>query len=236
MPQWSKLPDDTPLLWNLDNPKQLGTVAYAKYEAYKTSTTLGEARAKGVRVIDLGFDYRKGWLKLNLTTQTAPSWSPCGLDGAAEFLASLSLQDLGKLLAASLKVAGTALHELRRRCRDFKFQPGQFTYAWHTTRGRLHPGFAEEASRRLVVFLRARHRDFFQTLNLEHAPIKALQDPSLQPALRSMRALKKVVLPREGWESSSKKRCFTRLHGVAVEFVAPLHEAKDKRVGPSKLV
>ena len=58
-PPWRKLPGDTAVLWTLDNPKQLGTAAYDKYEKYKASKTLGEAFAAGVRVIDLNHDYKK---------------------------------------------------------------------------------------------------------------------------------------------------------------------------------
>ncbi|CAE7252266.1 unnamed protein product [Symbiodinium sp. CCMP2592] len=232
MPPWKQLPPDTPVLWTLDNPKQLGTTAYEKYEKYKSCTTLGAAWATGARLIDLNYDYKKGWLKMDFSVSASHNWGPCGLNGSREFFACLNIEDLGKLLRASRHVADTATYELQQRCRNFEYT-GQFAPTIRSTRGRIHPSSLAEASRRLVLFLRSGLRNFFESLNLQEAPIQALQDPGLPMALKSMRALTKLVLPKEGWESSSKKRCFTGQPGVQVEFLAPRQE-RCSRLGRSK--
>ncbi|CAE7216507.1 unnamed protein product, partial [Symbiodinium natans] len=218
-PPWRKLPGDTAVLWTLDNPKQLGTAAYDKYEKYKASKTLGEAFAAGVRVIDLNHDYKKGWLRINFDGGTMRSWGPCGVHGVEEFLSSLDLRELGRLLAASRKAADAALCELRHRCQHFEYT-GQFASSSRSSWGRAHPNSMKVASRQLVLFLRARQRAFIETLDLARAPLKALEDPGLLVALRSMRSLKKLVLPMDGWESSSKRRAVaTALAGIDVGFV-----------------
>eukprot|EP00439_Symbiodinium_sp_Y106_P030126 s75_g3.t1 len=200
MPPWKQLPPDTPVLWTLDNPKQLGTTAYDLYEKYKSCTTLGAAWASGARLIDLNHDYKKGWLKMDFSVSASPNWGPCGLNGSGEFLACLNIEDLGKLLRASRHVADAATYELQQRCRHFEYT-GQFAPTIRSTRGRIHPSSLAEASRRLVLFLRSGLRNFFESLNLQEAPIQALQDPGLPMAMKSMRALKKLVLPKEGLKS-----------------------------------
>ena len=175
---------------------------------------------------------QSSWAPLDFSVSASPNWGPCGLNGSGEFLACLNIEDLGKLLRASRHVADAATYELQQRCRHFEYT-GQFAPTIRSTRGRIHPSSLAEASRRLVLFLRSGLRNFFESLNLQEAPIQALQDPGLPMAMKSMRALKKLVLPKEGWESSSKKRCFTGQPGVQVEFLAPRRECCS-RLGRSK--
>ena len=41
------------LLWQPDNPYRIGTASYARYEAYKASETVGEARRLGATPLDI---------------------------------------------------------------------------------------------------------------------------------------------------------------------------------------
>mmetsp|Transcript_139041 Transcript_139041/g.255059 ORF Transcript_139041/g.255059 Transcript_139041/m.255059 type:complete len:279 (-) Transcript_139041:133-969(-) len=56
--------DDTKLEYQQDNPKRPGSVSYDRYEQYKSSKTLREAKANGAGSADFTHDYNKGLLKI----------------------------------------------------------------------------------------------------------------------------------------------------------------------------
>ena len=58
------LPASTPLLWTPDNPHRPGSAVHARYERYRSATTVGEARRLGATPQDLKGDLEKGHARL----------------------------------------------------------------------------------------------------------------------------------------------------------------------------
>ena len=60
MPRTSR-PAETALAFTPDNPHRPGTAAHARYEAYKSATTVGEARTAGANPMDIKSALEKGY-------------------------------------------------------------------------------------------------------------------------------------------------------------------------------
>lgn len=56
--------EQTIVLVRADNPKRPGSAAHARYELYRTCSTVDEFLAKGGQSIDLTHDAKKGFIKL----------------------------------------------------------------------------------------------------------------------------------------------------------------------------
>ena len=52
------------LLWQPDNPYRIGTASYARYEAYKASETVGEARRLGATPLDIRTGIERAYAQL----------------------------------------------------------------------------------------------------------------------------------------------------------------------------
>ena len=59
-----QLPSDTPIAFVLENPKQSGSQTWHRYEAYKSSTSLGQARESGATSADLKAATTSGHMKV----------------------------------------------------------------------------------------------------------------------------------------------------------------------------
>ena len=60
----SQLPSDTPIAFVPENPKQSGSQTWHRYEAYKSSTSLGQARESGATSADLKAAAASGHMKV----------------------------------------------------------------------------------------------------------------------------------------------------------------------------
>ena len=60
----SQLQADTPIAFVPENPKQGGTQTWHRYEAYKSSTSLGQARGSGATSADLKAAAASGHMKV----------------------------------------------------------------------------------------------------------------------------------------------------------------------------
>ena len=58
------LPGTQAIRIKADNPKRGGTLAHARYELYKSSTTIGEARAAGMTPQDLHDEIARAKIEL----------------------------------------------------------------------------------------------------------------------------------------------------------------------------
>ena len=123
---------------------------------------------------------------------------------------------------------------LRRldRCTHFTFQERHFMHRSCTTTrsGRVVVPPASDVPNRLVRFLlHPLHATLFETLDLRHAPIVALESVALQSAWSRMAVLKRLVLPFEGWSSTN---CRNRFKSLPVSWDVPKrkHAAQKRAV------
>ncbi|CAK0864180.1 unnamed protein product [Prorocentrum cordatum] len=56
--------DDTCVQWAQKNPKKLGSLSFERYERYKGSRTVREAKARGAIRADFENDHKKGFMKI----------------------------------------------------------------------------------------------------------------------------------------------------------------------------
>ncbi|CAE7598746.1 unnamed protein product [Symbiodinium sp. CCMP2592] len=156
----------------------------------------------------------------------------CG-DAARCLLSWLGLADHCCLRASSRSASSVVRYATWLHCRTFVYVSTQFEPRFQkcSARGRVLPLPPDSVSRRLVRFLsQPQHAAFIESLDLQFAPIAALESPELHLALRNaMPRLGSVLLPTGGWSAPcERQRLLANLGAlVSVSFEGPARAKGD---------